>query len=137
MLVDRCTDVLLACGFARNPRALSDDVRELGKEAFQEIIGLIGQFRHTTGERVTSRDLYTATVPAGTQFNPSLMRDEWDKPTSRETRHPIIFPPVIGTTQIGLKRVEKLEGGSEGCLKTVTLLKPTVVLKTMLEMRKQ
>ena len=120
-------NVLLACGVAEEHTALCAEVQRNSYEAIHDIVQLTLDFRRTISESVISRDTLTTVVPPSHPFNPSAMVDEWAKGTCDAEGE--IQGSVLGTTHLGLI----VEEGSGGHGRRNVLLKPRVVLETMLD----
>ena len=133
-LVDHITDVLLIRGIAAEPQDLRMEVANGYADVLRGVVHLSCEFQRTTGEGIISRDLLVTTTDPEEPFDPTRMVDEWADP-KRARRGPQCHP-VLCTTQLGLVREEKKTtertGGEEG-FGEVLLLKPTVVLQSLLK----
>ena len=130
-----CTDILLASGIGTPRQDLRVEVERSYADALCEIVRQSLEFQCITGERIISRDLFVDTAEPGALFDPSRMVDEWAD--SKGVDHHRVNPrPVLCTTQLGLVREERKATGSgdgEEGIVTVILLKPKVVLTSLLE----
>ena len=119
-------EVLLACGVSGTLESVSDAVKKSFGLALQEIAELALKFQRTAGELVVSRDLIAVVMTPDTDFDPAAMDDEWadpKQPIGKSTEY------VLCTTQLGLVREEV----KEGVVHSILLVKPKVVLRSMLE----
>ncbi|PIL34592.1 hypothetical protein GSI_03371 [Ganoderma sinense ZZ0214-1] len=133
VLVRDITNILLVYGIATAPQDLCTEVGNSYADALREIVHLSLKFQRITGEGIISRDLRILTARSGKPFDPSRMVDEWADP--KKARHNDNTHPVLCTTQLGLVReeVKATEGGVEGRVTEMVLLKPSVVLTSFLE----
>ncbi|KAM5545533.1 hypothetical protein V8D89_000571 [Ganoderma adspersum] len=133
-LLDSITDVLLAGGISVPRQDLRMEIERGYVDRLREVIHASHEFQHITGECVISRDLLVVTANPEEPFDPSRMVDEWAGPKrARRSDDP---HPVVCTTQLGLVREERKtpEGmGGEVGITEVVLLKPKVVLTSLLE----
>ncbi|KAI1793702.1 hypothetical protein LXA43DRAFT_1092493 [Ganoderma leucocontextum] len=133
-LLDHITDILLASGICMPQQDLRMEMEGSYADALREVVHLSLEFQRITGERIISRDLLVVTANPGAPFDPSRMVDEWAEPKS--ARRHIEPHPVLCTTQLGLVREERKaaeEAGGEEGISAVVLLKPKVVLKSLLD----
>ncbi|KAI8977710.1 hypothetical protein BD414DRAFT_495390 [Trametes punicea] len=134
ILAEHVVTVLLACGVAGAERDILHVVNRRFSRAFSDIAGFALEFQRLTGECVVSRDLIVVTAEAGIAFDASRMIDEWGNP--KDMRSSTAAGTVLCTTQLGLVREQGSIGRAGVAAERVQcsiLLKPTVVLTTMLE----
>ncbi|TFK79392.1 hypothetical protein K466DRAFT_559944 [Polyporus arcularius HHB13444] len=141
-LAGKLTDILLICGVPGTRRRLLAEVRSTFSESLHEIVRLALHFQRVTGESIVSRDLSAVVAKPGDLFDPERMVDEWADPKS--IYHVVQSPPVLCTTQLGLLRQETQHcttsggaGGTSLVVSSTLLLKPHVILVTMLDDLKQ
>ena len=140
-LAELIADVLIICGVASDPPLLFEEVQREFGEALREIVQLALEFQRTTGESIISRDLHPVFVPEGSPYDTKFMEDEWtgSKSGRKAAAQHVEQYPVLCTTQLGLQRVEGRVGTTasadkgDGAMQSVLLLKPCVVLRSMLE----
>ncbi|TBU42058.1 hypothetical protein BD309DRAFT_217318 [Dichomitus squalens] len=131
VLVTLIRDVLLACGVPQTPL---DDVNTRFGSAIDDVVRLALEFQKMSGEMIISRDLTVTIAPIDAVFDPALMDDEWGRP-AKGKRHQILTDPILCTTRLGLTRQERRDGsdGDGAVFYETTLIKPTVVLTSMLD----
>lgn len=136
VLMGHITDILLTRGMAAGPQDLRTEVVNSYADVLRGVVHLSLEFQRTTGEGIISRDLLVITTDPGEPFDPSRMAEEWADPRSEVHSADPVPVPVLCTTQLGLVREERRasEGaGGEGGIAEVVLLKPKVVLMSLLE----
>ncbi len=129
-LLRHITDILLVSGIAVAPQDLRTEVERSHADGLREVVRQSLEFQRITGEGIISRDLLIVATNLGEPFDPSRMVDEWADPKGFDHH------PVLCTTQLGLVREERKATGSgdgEEGIVTVILLKPKVVLTSLLE----
>nr|VWP01540.1 N/A [Ganoderma boninense] len=133
-VLDCFTDILLISGVGVQQHDLRMEIEHEYADRLREVIHTSHEVQRITGERVISRDLLTVVVKPNESFNPSRMVDEWADP--KRARHGHKPRPVVCTTQLGLVREERRtaeRAGGEMGIVEVFLLKPKVVLRSLLE----
>ncbi|PIL25742.1 hypothetical protein GSI_11492 [Ganoderma sinense ZZ0214-1] len=133
-LLDCITEILLANGISAPRDDLRMEIERGYADRLREVIHTSHEVQCITGERVISRDLSIVTVDPKEQFDSSRMVDEWADP--KRARRGVECHPVLCTTQLGLAREERKtteRTGGEVGFAEVLLLKPTVVLQSLLE----
>ncbi|EJF61939.1 hypothetical protein DICSQDRAFT_169517 [Dichomitus squalens LYAD-421 SS1] len=133
-LAKHIVTVLLACGVPAVPQTLLDDMNTRFGSAIGDVVHLALEFQKMSGEMIVSRDLTVTIAPIDAVFDPALMDDEWGRP-AKGKRHQILTDPILCTTRLGLTRQERRDGsdGDGAVFYETTLIKPTVVLTSMLD----
>ncbi|KAI0743083.1 hypothetical protein C8Q80DRAFT_1273638 [Daedaleopsis nitida] len=104
-------------------------------QAVHEIIALALRFQTVTSEHIVSRELSTVLVKIGRVFDSARMINEWED-TKRARNERVLGQSVLCTTKLGLQREVKNSGpgqGDQSALDTAMLIKPAVVLASMLD----
>lgn len=133
MLVNSIIEILLASGVGTPRQDLREELEHSYGNALHEIVHQSLEFQRITGERIISRDIRVAIVDPGCPFDRSVMADEWADP--KRAGYGADPHPVLCTTHLGLVREKRVTGkvdGEEG-MEELVLLKPQVVLKSLLE----
>ena len=130
-------NVLLACSVQLDLQELRAQVKTKASESICDITQLALKFQRVTGAVIVSHDLQTTLVHPGTPFDSDTMVDEGRDARGKGRRKVQIRSPVLCTTQLGVRREEVVQnaergGGRNGTNETL-LLKPHVLLETMLE----
>jgi hypothetical protein len=99
---------------------LGDRLGEVGKLAYQLNIAL--------GELVTSGNMDVTTTPCEAAFDPTTMEDSLGYPLTEGKRN-----IVLCTTELGLRKSEKVSGEGGVWWSETVLLKPKVALDSLLE----
>ncbi|KAI0704714.1 hypothetical protein C8Q76DRAFT_820428 [Earliella scabrosa] len=131
-LAEHIAHILVVCGVPVPHQPLLAAVMGDFADALHEVVRLSLEFQHVTGERIVSRDLCAVYARSGELFDATCMTDEWADPKARVRVAEKVT--VLCTTQLGLLREEsRAPGVKEGPLESTVLLKPQVVLKSMLD----
>lgn len=117
-------EVLVLCGVVSPLDVVRGAVDAGFRKKLKEITELVLDIQRITGEVVVSRELTITVVTPNAPFEPATMDDEWADP-----KRPSTSGLVLCTTHLGLLR-EDIEGTR---VKAIPLVKPKVVLRSMLE----
>ncbi|PCH36667.1 hypothetical protein WOLCODRAFT_28714 [Wolfiporia cocos MD-104 SS10] len=122
-LAERMCDILTVSG----ARASVADMRHSVFRNFATVVRLALELQEVIGEGVTSRDLDVVVVRMDDVFVPETMEDVYGGPGTGEQEQ----LHVLCTAALGLRRCEKPADGLGDELQVSTLVKPKVVLETL------
>jgi len=120
--------ILLTAGKKDAVADLHHVIMQVYAERIQRVMDLAKKLNKTIGEHITSCDLEALYISPGVMFDPSTMEDGLDNtPTRAEPPPSSQHELVLGTTELGLVRAEKV-AGTLGEWHESVLLRPKVVL---------
>ncbi|PCH36671.1 hypothetical protein WOLCODRAFT_109015 [Wolfiporia cocos MD-104 SS10] len=135
-LAELVTEIMLLAGSSISPPALYQTLCTQFGERLQSIITISLSLQKAMGEGVVSSHLEPSICTWGMPFNPNEMVDAFPSSHERTPRPSDRSSPLLlGTTEVGLQRVEQRESGDKiaGHPHIVMLLKPKVVLETFID----
>lgn len=128
-------DVLLVAGLQASEADIHNIIMQTFEEKMLVVVRLALALNWVTGREVTSADLEPTIILWDTVFDPATMEDVHAQPgpaKAGETHK----DHVLCTTDLGLQRIVKLakeKDGSGGAIQSSVLLKPKVVLHSVIE----
>ena len=128
-LAERISDLLTIAGSSSN----ADNVFELYRPHLETIVRTALDLQRMTGEEVTACDYEVLVVRIDEVYDAVQMEDIYNGEIAA-TGPPGMVPRVLSTADLGLRRTEKkdsAEGADEDGVVTTMLLRPKVVLDTV------
>ncbi|KAI0783013.1 hypothetical protein C8Q75DRAFT_737166 [Abortiporus biennis] len=127
-LIGRYVDVAASSGIREPRQAIRDTVIGICGPGVTEIVRSTLDFGSTVMEKAMGNDFAIIAVPGESSFVATSMVDDYGEEDEKETPNSGFQWRVLGTTQVGLEKSEKI-----GDIITPTvILKPKVVLSNML-----
>jgi hypothetical protein len=128
-IVHHLVAVLLIAGYQDTHAHLVETFRFKFGENLRRIADMALYLNKAIGEGITSGDLQILYLPCGTPYNPEQMEDGHgggiEESRATGTR-------ILCTTDLGLRRVEKVSAGGRHDWEEIMLLKPKVALESLL-----
>ncbi|KAI0643482.1 hypothetical protein C8Q79DRAFT_915585 [Trametes meyenii] len=125
-LAERIADLLTVAGAS----AAAEDVHATYAPHLEAIVRVALDLQRIIGEEVISCDYEVLVVRFDEIFDAEAMDDIYGGEVAM-AGPPGMVPRVLSTADLGLRRVEKVIGSTEGEVETTMLLKPKVVLDTI------
>jgi len=120
--------ILLTAGKKDAVADLHHVIMQVYAERIQHVMDLAKKLNKTIGEHITSCDLEALYISPDVMFDPNTMEDGLDNtPTRTEPPQSTQHELVLGTTELGLVRAEKVPG-TLGEWHESVLLRPKVIL---------
>ncbi|CCM04633.1 uncharacterized protein FIBRA_06817 [Fibroporia radiculosa] len=124
-LAERLADIMFISG----ARVDHERLRQSVNASLESIIRSALNLQQVIGEQVLSRDLEIMTVRVDDLFDPEQMEDVYgDEEPTADDHEPL---HVLCTASLGLRRCDKPKGGLGDELQVTTLVRPKVVLETL------
>ena len=105
-------------------------IEQMGLASLESIIRLSLDLQTIIGEKVISGDFEVAVVRVDEVFNPDLMEDLYAEENAQHSS-PDHELHVLCTASLGLRHLQKASGADDSSLVPSLLLKPKVVLETL------
>ncbi|TFK76457.1 hypothetical protein BDN72DRAFT_785370 [Pluteus cervinus] len=125
LFVEFFAHILITAGYKGDPASLQEAVLNSFQARLTDVALSTRRLNQAIGEGVTSCDLEVSYILPSSDFDPTCMEDAYAGHTDADGAPS--EEKTLCTTDLGLNRIEKLQG-SDGQSKETCLLKPKVVL---------
>ncbi|EED83895.1 predicted protein [Postia placenta Mad-698-R] len=117
--------ILALAGAQGSPEDILGLVQARHSDRLRSFVNACLHIHKAIGEELTSADFETVAGACGARFEADCMKDEWGGSTEENEEG-----TVLCTTAMGLRRVEKRDGGE---INSIMLLKPGVALDSVVK----